>query len=940
MAPRKKTSSHAVPSRSGKKAGKKGNIRNKNQMEASPEAPASPDITSKFEEPSVQPSPLESECEGKDEFHYASSRPGHQIESRSSEAARLRKRSHSLPSSSQSQIASHGDSESASAGNNTANDFQTHTEAIYLLRARTLSGSSDPGPPFQAYLQSSSENKTFVSVEDTPGTASEGTMAFMKASLLDFMSDKRKKNKSKGKKKGKNVSVEEHGEYSRVPAKNDTGNSVTVEEQAGRPSGASAKDNSAELSLLEKGTSQDCDEAGLAAEEQLINDQYPNDTDKGKGKQIVEALETEASDNNATLSPSEHPSVQMKAHTADNATDEAETSSSNDARPPSIESSPEQKSTDASKSVTGEPKSYSDKDAILPSSESLPVQKHAEPGKAQTEEHKSHTGPRNSGATTSPSELAELSSPELSATQKTTEADNAVAGEPKFPTGTEDSKPSTSPFRQNSVEHTSPKIEKLPVLIEGEIQHNSVPIAGSESPVLRASTPRSSGTASNSTAWTSSAPASTPRTTTAASAPSSDHRTKDKGRGKAASLVTGPAPPTSASASGLSSQVISNHAHPSPSASTSSRTIPSSTTGIEHRGRGKITSKKPSNFFWQLDSHGFPCAKIGCPARCNLWDGATVICPKCGPYSETRYCSRTHLLQDIKAHWPICGQAVFTYPCKDSTIPRDVREAPPLIPCLYGFDTPERHRQAVHFNMNHREGDYFIFSDWVDMVNKGALKKSDNDKEKVKLRCSSRIIHVVRFEDAQERDRFRRVLAAVLFDFYDNWYKVTLENPVITDYLYRLIRDHIRSTTNDSPANPLLSLESSLKYQMNKEFAITIQPCITGKRHACPTDWTGRSRRSCTDEVCRSEYKPLLGQRSGGGHKMRIEELESSYWILRAARITHPTVTNALERMIGKGFLEEDGHFGVEEEDRRIYCRGDGWDGAGAGDMEIEGVTC
>jgi hypothetical protein len=220
-------------------------------------------------------------------------------------------------------------------------------------------------------------------------------MAFMKASLLDFMSDKRKKNKSKGKKKGKNVSVEEHGEYSRVPAKNDTGNSVTVEEQAGRPSGASAKDNSAELSLLEKGTSQDCDEAGLAAEEQLINDQYPNDTDKGKGKQIVEVLETEASDNNATLSPSEHPSVQMKAHTADNATDEAETSPSNDARPPSIESSPEQKSTDASKSVTGEPKSCSDKDAILPSSESLPVQKHAEPGKAQTEEHKSHTGPRS-----------------------------------------------------------------------------------------------------------------------------------------------------------------------------------------------------------------------------------------------------------------------------------------------------------------------------------------------------------------------------------------------------------------------------------------------------------------------------------------------------------------------------------------------------------------
>ncbi|KAL4752918.1 hypothetical protein BDW72DRAFT_211021 [Aspergillus terricola var. indicus] len=890
MAPRKKTSSHAVPSRSGKKAGKKGNVRNKNQTKASPEASASPDVTSKFEDPSVQPSPLESECEGKDESHYASSHPGDQTESRSSEAAHLRKRSHSLPSSSQRQIASYRHGESVSAGNNTADDFHTRTEAISPLRARTLSGSFDPGQPSQASLQSSSEDKTFVSAEDTPGSASEGTMAFMKASLLDFMSDKPKKNKSKGKKKGKNVSVEEHGEYSMAHAKNDTGSNVSVEEQAGQLSKASAKDNSFELSLREKGTSQDCDEAGLAADEQLINVQDPNDTDKGKGKQRVEALETAASNNNAILSPSEHFSVQMKPHTGNNATGEAETSSDNDARSPLTAPSSEQKSTAASKAVTGELNSCSDKYAALHLSESLTVQKHAELGKVQTEE-------------------------------------------PKNLTGTEGSKPSSSPLEQSAIKHTSPKIEKLPVLIEGEIQHDSVPISGSESPILRASTPKSSGTASNSTAWTPSALASTPQTTTAASAPSSDHRTKDKGRAKAASIVAGPAPPlsASASASGFSSQVISNHAHPSPSASISSRAI-SNSTDIEHRGRGKITSKKPSNFFWQLDSHGFPCAKTGCSARCNLWDGATVVCPKCGPYSETRYCSRTHLLQDIKAHWPICGKAVFTYPCKDSTIPRDVREAPPLIPCLYGFDTPERHRQAVHFNMNHREGDYFIFSDWVDMVNRGALKKSDNDKEKVKLRCSSRVIHVVRFENAQERDRFRRVLAAVLF--------VTIENPAITEYLYRLIRDHIRSTTNESPANPLLSFESSLKYQMNKEFAITIQPCITGKRHACPTDWTGRSRRSCADEVCRSEYKPLLGQRSGGGHKMRIEELESSYWILRAARITHPIVTNSLERMLGKGFMEEDGHFGVEEDDRRIYCRGDGWDGAGAGDMDIEGVTC
>ncbi|KAL6234838.1 hypothetical protein BDW75DRAFT_240763 [Aspergillus navahoensis] len=888
-------------SRSGKKAGKKGNARNKNRAKATSKALASPDIELKFEDLSVQPSPLESGCEEEDEIHHASSRPANQTEILSSGSAHSRKRSHSLPS--QSQIVGHCDGESASAGNNTANDSRTRTEAISLLRARTLSRSSDSGQPSQESLQFLLENKSLVSAEETPGSASEGTMAFMKASLLDFMSDKPKKNKSKVKKRGKNVPIEEHGESSKAFAKNDTESSVladeqvgessntarkdsiesnvSVEEQAGESSKTPTKDHSVELPPCEKDTSsrQESDEAGLAAEEWSIRTKPSDDTDKGKGKQRVGVPEPEASSSIAALSASEPSPVQEKVDAGKTVAGEPETPSYDVAALPLTEPSPEQESIASSKAATEGCHTSSEKDATVPSYEPLPFQMESDPDKATIEE-------------------------------------------PKTPTGTKDFKSSISPSEQSAVKHTNSKKEKLPAIKEGEVQHDSIPISGTESPVLRASTPESTGTATNSTAWTPSAPASTPQTTTAASAPSTDHRTKAKGKGKVPSIVASPAPPPSASSS--SSQVISSHAHPSPSTSTF--------TDIQHRGRGRITSKKPPNFFWQLDSHCFPCARTGCPARCNLWDGATVICPKCGPYSETRYCSRAHLLQDIKAHWPICGQAAFTHPCKESTIPRDVREAPPLIPCLYGFDTPERHRQAVHFNMNHREGDYFIFSDWVDMVNKGALKKSDNDKEKVKLRCSSRIIHAVRLEDPQERDRFRRVLAAVLF--------VTIENPAITDYLYRLIRDHIRSTTTETQANPLLSLESSLKYQMNKEFAITIQPYITGKRHACPTDWTGRSRRSCTDEVCRSEHKPLLGQRTGGGHKMRIEELESSYWILRAARITHPTVENAMERMTGKGFMEEDGHFGVEEDDRRVFCRGDGWDGLGAGDMEIEGVTC
>jgi hypothetical protein len=49
--------------------------------------------------------------------------------------------------------------------------------------------------------------------------------------------------------------------------------------------------------------------------------------------------------------------------------------------------------------------------------------------------------------------------------------------------------------------------------------------------------------------------------------------------------------------------------------------------------------------------------------------------------------------------------------------------------------------------------------------------------------------------------------------------------------------------------------------------------------------------------------------------------------------MTHPEVKDAGERMKGVGFED------VAEEDRRVFCRGDGWDGAGAGEMEVEGIN-
>lgn len=187
---------------------------------------------------------------------------------------------------------------------------------------------------------------------------------------------------------------------------------------------------------------------------------------------------------------------------------------------------------------------------------------------------------------------------------------------------------------------------------------------------------------------------------------------------------------------------------PRHSSSVSTQPSPNSRTGV--------LRQKPEGFIWQLDSHSFPCAAADCDQRCNLWDGSTVICPKCGPYSEIRYCSKNHLLEDVKWHWVYCGQMTFTHPCRENSIPAGVRNGPPLIPSLQPCDTPERHRQAVYFNTCGEQGDYFIFSDLPDMLETGFLENRP-------IRCSPRLIYAVVFEDPVHKDRFRRVLAACLF---------------------------------------------------------------------------------------------------------------------------------------------------------------------------------
>lgn len=333
------------------------------------------------------------------------------------------------------------------------------------------------------------------------------------------------------------------------------------------------------------------------------------------------------------------------------------------------------------------------------------------------------------------------------------------------------------------------------------------------------------------------------------------------------------------------------------------------------------------------------CALEGCEARCRLWDEAAIICPRCGPHVEVRYCVQGHLHEDVKMHWVWCGQMAVARPCREDLIPsRLAREAVPMVPCLHGWDSPERHRQAVRFADGGLAGDYFVFADWAD------LGAAGYPSDRLLLRCSFRVVETVRFDDPEERDRFRRVLAVCLFCEYPfllsflpshftipklTYHAASVENVGLVDFLFRLIRDALRSRGAWSP-----DTDMAVRYQFQSELSVTIRTEITGERHACVGDWEGLNPRHCRDPVCRSERRYFLGDPGRGrGYRRLVEHMEASYWVLRAARTTHPRVTETVARMRGEGFSD------VVEEEKREFRRGPGWDGAGAGDMEIEGIN-
>lgn len=339
------------------------------------------------------------------------------------------------------------------------------------------------------------------------------------------------------------------------------------------------------------------------------------------------------------------------------------------------------------------------------------------------------------------------------------------------------------------------------------------------------------------------------------------------------------------------------------------------------------------NSVWQLDSVAFECEFPNCNRRCNSWDGVSEICPRCGPYSPVRYCSREHLYGDVKLHWSYCGTLAFQHPCVASSIPRSLREGLPLMPNRNGWDSPERQRQALYFyHSTTTSDDYFIFSDWEEFAGKGL-----SPAEFASVRCSTTVLCTVRFDDPVEKDRFRRILAVALFGKLAwrvllrvrtklTMITASLEMSPMVEYMFRLIRDNLRARGLWSTR-----VQNAVMHQMLYELSITISMPWTGERHACETEWDGRNPRHCRDPVCRGEYSPAANDYGiRRGYRQLCDLMESSYWILRAARQTHPSVPQAAARIHGEGYED------VVDEDRRGFCRGEGWEGVGSGELELE----
>ena len=121
--------------------------------------------------------------------------------------------------------------------------------------------------------------------------------------------------------------------------------------------------------------------------------------------------------------------------------------------------------------------------------------------------------------------------------------------------------------------------------------------------------------------------------------------------------------------------------------------------------------------------------------------------------------------------------------------------------------------------------------------------------------------------------------------------------------------------------------ENILVGQLEREMGIFIPTSHICQHNVREKEWTGADL-SASDKSTHKRCVPPPQRlqediEEGRGFEGLCNDLESASWILRAHRTTHPTVRSVVARVRGDGFE------GVLPRDRRVWSRGDGWDGDG-----------
>ena len=272
---------------------------------------------------------------------------------------------------------------------------------------------------------------------------------------------------------------------------------------------------------------------------------------------------------------------------------------------------------------------------------------------------------------------------------------------------------------------------------------------------------------------------------------------------------------------------------------------------------------------WRHDRNTFICSFESCHTAVSDFNPRTRVCVGCGPRSCTRYCCQEHEVKDFKNHWKICGSPSLIAPCvmDKNTMPTYFDNLCPAVISIGHHRSFEFHRQR--YFACHSRGHYTLF---------------DKDGEKNRILTWPK-------KDPGWQEMNSRIERLLNIGFLDN------SRHNILRYLYGILR-HLLSI---SPFFDKPRLED-LKIQFISEFGHGI---FEGERMVpifpCECIWVGR-RLPPQRHLRNCEFRGKRQEQRGNGFLDITSQLEAEYWILRAWRQQHATVSDWRKRAKGNGF--------------------------------------